>query len=242
MSAFAVLLAAHAIGDYVFQTAASIAEKRQKRLRSWRFWRHIAGHGLLAALALALAEVPPGRALLIGALSAALHGVVDWAKVAVDPRLPERSPWKVRAYLLDQTLHVLTAYALAATTPATPDPALLVASAWIALVLLSTAGIGHAIGMYLARFGEVPGEEGLPGAGFQIGTIERLLVVVFVVLQVWEAVGFLLTAKSIFRFGDIQRAQSRALTEYVLIGTLVSVGGAALLALLFQIGLPLGHW
>ena len=168
MSAFAVLLAAHAIGDYVFQTAASIAEKREKRLRSWRFWRHIAGHGLLAALALALAEVPPGRALLIGALSAAVHGVVDWAKVAVDPRLPERSPWKVRAYLLDQILHVLTAYVLAATTPAAPDPALLVASSWIALMLLSTAGIGHAIGMYLARFGEVPGEEGLPGAGRQI--------------------------------------------------------------------------
>lgn len=240
MSAFAVLLAAHAIGDYVFQTAASIAEKRTKRLRSGRFWRHIAGHGVLAAIALLLADVAPGRALLLGALTAAIHGMVDWAKVVVDARLPVRSPWKVRAYLLDQTLHVLTAFALASTTPAAPAPDLVVGSAWVALVLFATAGIGHAVGMYLARFGEVPGEEGLAGAGFQIGTIERLLVVVFVVLQVWEAVGFLLTAKSIFRFGDIQRAQSRALTEYVLIGTLVSVGGAALLALVFMTGLPLG--
>lgn len=39
-----------------------------------------------------------------------------------------------------------------------------------------------------------------------------------------EAVGFLLAAKSVFRFGDLRDDQDRKRTEYVLIGTLLSFG------------------
>jgi hypothetical protein len=35
-------------------------------------------------------------------------------------------------------------------------------------------------------------------------------------------IGFLLAAKSVFRFGDLTRAKNRKLTEYILIGTLLS--------------------
>jgi hypothetical protein len=102
--------------------------------------------------------------------------------------------------------------------------------------VLSTTGIGYGIDVYLARF-QMPNAddgEGLPSAGFHIGMLERLLVVAFVLLDLPSGVGFLLAAKSIFRFGDLQRAESRQLTEYVLIGTLLSIGGAYLLATGFQ--------
>jgi len=53
----------------------------------------------------------------------------------------------------------------------------------------------------------------------------------------FEAIGFLLAAKSIFRFGDLKEAKDRKLTEYVLIGTLLSFGLALLTGLLVQFGL-----
>ncbi|MFZ0597577.1 MAG: DUF3307 domain-containing protein, partial [Flavobacterium sp.] len=50
----------------------------------------------------------------------------------------------------------------------------------------------------------------------------------------FEAIGFLLAAKSIFRFGDLKEAKDRKLTEYVLIGTLISFGTAIIAALIVQ--------
>jgi len=49
--------------------------------------------------------------------------------------------------------------------------------------------------------------------------------------QIFSAIGFLIAAKSIFRFGDLTKHQDRKLTEYVLLGTFTSV------AMTFAIGL-----
>jgi hypothetical protein len=50
------------------------------------------------------------------------------------------------------------------------------------------------------------------------------MVFTFVLTNHWEAIGFLIAAKSIFRFGDLKDAKDLKLTEYVLIGTLLSFG------------------
>lgn len=67
-------------------------------------------------------------------------------------------------------------------------------------------------------------EESLNNAGKYIGILERLFIFIFVVTGNWEGVGFLLAAKSIFRFGDLKESKDRKLTEYILIGTLLSFG------------------
>jgi hypothetical protein len=67
--------------------------------------------------------------------------------------------------------------------------------------------------------------------------LERLLIYCFILTGHFEAIGFLLAAKSIFRFGDLKEAQDRKLTEYVLIGTLLSFGIAIATGLLVQYGL-----
>ena len=69
--------------------------------------------------------------------------------------------------------------------------------------------------------------------------IPRLFVLVFVLNDHWEAVGFLLAAKSVFRFGNLKESHDRKLTEYVLIGTLLSFGIALVVALLIARLLPL---
>ncbi|HEY0770169.1 MAG TPA: DUF3307 domain-containing protein, partial [Sphingobacteriaceae bacterium] len=72
----------------------------------------------------------------------------------------------------------------------------------------------------------------LQSAGKYIGIIERLLVFTFTIVGHWEAIGFLIAAKSVFRFGDLKEAKDLKLTEYVLIGTLLSFGIAIAAALL----------
>ena len=56
----------------------------------------------------------------------------------------------------------------------------------------------------------------------------------FIITNHFEAIGFLLAAKSIFRFGDLKEAKDRKLTEYVLIGTLLSFGIAILAGLVVE--------
>jgi len=75
----------------------------------------------------------------------------------------------------------------------------------------------------------------LQSAGQYIGILERLLVFVFMIANEWQAVGFLLAAKSVFRFGNLQEAHDRKLTEYILIGTLLSFGIAVLAGLAYRL-------
>ena len=75
--------------------------------------------------------------------------------------------------------------------------------------------------------------DSLPSAGKTIGILERLFVFTFIVLGQWSAIGFLLAAKSVFRFSDLSRAKDRKLTEYILIGTLLSFGLAVLIGLAY---------
>ncbi|GAB3018768.1 hypothetical protein GCM10027051_24800 [Niabella terrae] len=78
-------------------------------------------------------------------------------------------------------------------------------------------------------------EDSLQLAGKYIGMIERLLVFFFVLLNQWSAIGFLIAAKSILRFSDLSRAKDRKLTEYVIIGTLLSISIAIFTALFYKL-------
>lgn len=62
----------------------------------------------------------------------------------------------------------------------------------------------------------------LPEAGTVIGVLERVMAYLLLISGQWAGLGFLIAAKSIFRFGDLNRNQNRQFTEYVLIGTLLS--------------------
>jgi hypothetical protein len=73
----------------------------------------------------------------------------------------------------------------------------------------------------------------LPNAGKYIGIIERLFVLIFIVIGRWEVIGLLIAAKSVFRFNDLKERNNRKLTEYILIGTLVSFGLAIFAGLLY---------
>jgi hypothetical protein len=72
----------------------------------------------------------------------------------------------------------------------------------------------------------------LQDAGKYIGILERLFVLAFIISGHWEGIGFLIAAKSVFRFGDIKEYEGLKLTEYFMIGTLLSFGIAIFTGLL----------
>lgn len=63
--------------------------------------------------------------------------------------------------------------------------------------------------------------ETLENAGKWIGIIERCIILVLVLQNQYEAIGLLIAAKGRIRFNDKDRTEQK--TEYLLIGTLVSI-------------------
>lgn len=68
-----------------------------------------------------------------------------------------------------------------------------------------------------------PADNGLKDAGLWIGRLERVLVLTFVLLSRFEAIGFLIAAKSILRIGEVTGHGDRRQAEYILIGTMLSL-------------------
>jgi len=90
------------------------------------------------------------------------------------------------------------------------------------LIILSPSAVF--IRMMLERLTNHFSSDGsLPLAGQSIGMLERVLMLTFILLDQFAGLGFLIAAKSVFRFGDLSASKDKQLTEYVMLGTLLSV-------------------
>jgi hypothetical protein len=79
-------------------------------------------------------------------------------------------------------------------------------------------------------------ELGLASAGKWIGICERIMILTFVLMAQYTAIGFLMTAKSILRFSE-KEENTQLKTEYVLVGTLVSFASSAMVGVLVNLAL-----
>jgi hypothetical protein len=68
--------------------------------------------------------------------------------------------------------------------------------------------------------------EGLRKGGRYIGWLERSLVMLLLLINLPNGIGFLFAAKSILRFGEIKDSHQRKTAEYIIIGTFLSFGWA----------------
>jgi hypothetical protein len=113
------------------------------------------------------------------------------------------------------------------------DNTLLIVLGFI-LVLWPT---GPVIGVITEPFREQLDEtekRGLAKAGLWIGCFERIIIYIFVLSGNVTAIAFLVTAKSIFRFGEIKEPENRKEAEYILIGTFCSFSVAMLVGYLIK--------
>ncbi|AWA30257.1 DUF3307 domain-containing protein [Flavobacterium magnum] len=223
MILFVKLLLAHLIGDFMLQPDSWVSDKEHKKHKSIFLWMHIILHGILAWL-----MVRELRFIAFALLLALCHGLVDLLKLHLQSPKTRRT-W----FLTDQLLHIVTLMAITIAYTGNPiDTAIFGDRFWLLLtgVLLLTKPasiiIKNIISIWTPESKDT--HDSLINAGNYIGILERLFVFCFMITGHFDAVGFLLGAKSIFRFGDLMQAKERKLTEYVLIGTLLSFGLAML--------------
>lgn len=219
----AAFLAAHFVADYWLQPGWI----HRNKIRLPVLLAHGAVHAALIAACVGVA----GHAWIAPAVVFATHVPIDYAKARWGPR-------SARWFVGDQLVHLAILAVLAHELPgrfsvSPPWPAelargLAVLAGWVATISCGRYLIGLAVaGFEPARPDAAPG---LPHAGRVIGQLERALVFVLVLAGQAGAIGFLVAAKSVFRFGDLKAADERRESEYVIIGTLMSFGFAVLVA------------
>lgn len=230
MIVFLKLILAHLIGDFFIQPLHWIKDKEQKKLKSTKLYLHVLIH--IGLLSLILWDVSKWPIILIVGGS---HLIIDALKISVQNEKTKRS-----FFFWDQLLHLLVILLVAWRYTSndfhlehliTPTVLLLVTAVIFLTLPVSIFMKILFLKWDISKFAE--GNESLKDAGKYIGILERLLVFTFVILNHWEAVGFLITAKSVLRFGDLRESKERKLTEYVLIGTLISFGIAIGTGILF---------
>lgn len=101
----------------------------------------------------------------------------------------------------------------------------------VTAVIFLTAPAGILIGQLTRQWREkLPDSESLANAGKWIGMVERIIILVFVLQGQYSAIGLLVAAKGIIRFNEKDRPEIK--TEYLVIGTLLSIALAIVTGLL----------
>lgn len=228
------IFTAHLLGDFVFQTRKMVQNKHQIPY----FVAHILIHALL--LCMFLWNDALWWLILIIIIT---HAAIDWVKIKLTNRIKP-----VVLFIIDQLLHVFVIVLclvvflnLNINFLFLQHPQFwLLVTAIILLTQVTAIVIRILLSPYqdhkkITNFSAQPTTKNvLFNAGKYIGILERLFIFGFVLANFWEGIGFLLAAKSIFRFGDLNNAKERHLTEYVLIGTFLSFGSAIVVGLLFN--------
>ena len=222
------LILAHFIGDFVLQPAHWVEDKLEKKGRSKYLYFHIGVHLLALLIILQFQHILPILVIVV------THFLIDLGKLSLTNAKNYR--W---LFVLDQVLHLLVLGAVLYWIEPFPlDFSNLLTENTLLLItflVFVTYVSGIIMRMLLAPYideiakNDVSEEGGsLKNAGTYIGMLERLFVFGFILMQQWAAIGLLIAAKSVFRFGDLNKGKNRKLTEYVLIGTLLSFGPAIL--------------
>lgn len=225
------LLLAHILGDFVFQPDRWVAKKRLQKHRSPVLYWHIGVHALAMLILLQLNF----RYWLGFMVILVSHFLIDLLKLHLEGKY--HRGW---LFAMDQVAHLLIIlgvvyayhpFAISLESFYTPLSLL-----FLLAVFSATSVSAIVMRMLMSRWPlpEDSAEDSLPHAGKYIGMLERLLVFGFIILNQWSAIGWLIAAKSILRFSDLSRAKDRKLTEYVLIGTLLSFSLAIIIGLTYR--------
>ncbi len=225
------LLLAHFICDFLLQPASWINAKEERKVKAYQLYLHMLLHGMVT-----LVFVWDWSFLSVAVFIAFSHGVIDVVKLYL-----QKDQTRRLYFFLDQGVHVMSLYFIYCWYQGTiPFSGLLTSESnfvLMSMIIFLTIPCSVIVKVFISKWTpatEGDGFESLDDAGKVIGIFERLFVFAFVIGGLWEAIGFLLAAKSVFRFGDLKESKDRKLTEYILIGTLTSFGIAILAGMAYM--------
>jgi hypothetical protein len=247
---FIALLFAHVLADFVFQTNWMVVNKRSPVALGLHgvivYALAVAATGSvhlgLLVLALVHIAIDVGKLVLASVwktssglapflIDQALHLVTLTALALWLPDLWANGFWAPGAIVTGDDGGILGTgiWSEEVPLPVSQIPSLM---ALLTGLILATRAGGFAVGLLMQPFAaNLPADvaaEGLPGAGRLIGLLERGLIFVLVLIGQPQGVGLLMAAKSILRYGALK--EDRALSEYVIIGTLASFGWALVMS------------
>ncbi|WBV57394.1 DUF3307 domain-containing protein [Chryseobacterium daecheongense] len=229
---FTKLILAHLLGDFILQPNSWVADKENSKLKSRYLYLHVLIHTALTFIFLWNLQL-----WWVAALVGISHFIIDAAKLIF-----QNIKTKKRWFFIDQVLHILVILGVSFyfeefdVTIFENQEFLKIVMAVLFLTTPSSIIIKILLSSWtpVAEAQNNIQTESLTSAGKYIGILERLLVFIFILVNHWEGVGFMVAAKSVFRFSDLAQAKQRKLTEYVLVGTLLSFGMAVLTGILIK--------
>lgn len=231
------LATAHVLVDFLIQSDDDVRRKTQPLV--------LVKHGLLVGvLSYLLLGLLTAWDLVLGVMAS--HLMIDYLKL----RSAQGS--NLSKFFLDQGAHflILILFSWAAAggryQHATPLWGSLFGYGYYRILTLVAGGVLSVyVGSFIVEytFEELEGgnQEGSPSieseetpqggrkklgfaeGGKVIGYLERSLIFLFLLAEHPAGIGFLIAAKSIFRFGELMDTQRRRQAEYIIIGTLTSI-------------------
>lgn len=228
---FIKLLLAHIIGDFFLQSDDFCKRKLKNGVKSPELYLHSLIIFTLSWIALCSWNAW-GIAIIVGAS----HLIIDTIKCLIKKD-------NLYSFAVDQLLHcmVISAIAFMCSIKWTSYITLHESFSVNQIIVITIAFLlcskpANILTKYILKLYNInnPSENDSSikfHSGALIGTLERWLIVVFVLLGHFEAIGFLLAAKSLIRFKDTETIK----TEYVLLGTLISVTIAVACSLIIRI-------
>lgn len=245
---FLLLLLSHIIGDFYFQTEEMARQKKENA-----DWVYI--HCFCYWLALMIVSLPmiSRKVVIFGCIASMAHLTIDVMKyhyvhlVRADAEITVNEDKKI--FILDQVLHILCLIVIAYFFTVTGGgisvgihvnrffsviglPKMECLS-WITALLLINKPANIAISRMLMVYrpdDKDAERKRVNNAGRLIGSLERMIMLIFISIGQYSAIGLVLTAKSIARYDKI--AKDPEFAEYYLLGTLLSTAAAIIASFL----------
>ncbi|MBI1782312.1 MAG: DUF3307 domain-containing protein [Sphingobacteriales bacterium] len=222
------LILSHLITDFILQPKSWVDERSAKHFASPKLYLHCF---ITAAVAFIITGF---QYWLVAFIIFVTHILIDGWK--------SYQKQNAAYFLTDQSLHILvisgcwyfTFFTWSNVTAAWQqvNQNLSVWKTITAFILTAPAGI--LIGQFTKQWrDQLPEAENLANAGKWIGIIERTIILVFVLYSQFSAIGLLVAAKGIIRFNEKDRPEIK--TEYLVIGTLISIGLAIITGLVVKL-------
>jgi len=223
------LILSHLLTDFILQPKSWVTDRTTKHFASGKLYLH----GLITGL---LAWILAGPQYWLPAI------VITVTHIFIDGWKSYRNN-TVTYFLIDQLLHVLVIagcwfviFIKWHDVQAGWHRLDAQAATWkiITAFVFLTAPAGILIGQLTKQWRDkIAGAESLANAGKWIGIVERIIIFIFVLNGQFSAIGLLVAAKGIIRFNEKDRQEIK--TEYLVIGTLMSIGLAIITGLLAKL-------
>lgn len=220
-SFFLPMFAGHLIADFWLQPTSRVHHKKSNGWKSGKLIIHSIIGAILPVLFTLQIELWWFVPIILVA-----HFIID----AIKLRFKE----SIAAFLFDQFLHIAVLLVLVVFVTNKGIQVQHI-NFWIYATgfILVTNPLGILTGMFLKTVTEAKSTSAKLDASAWIGILERVLIVIFILMNQVAAIGFLVAAKSIFRFSDSQKDGNKK-AEYFILGTLVSFTMAVIVGLLIK--------